>query len=193
MTRGTLVPVAVIAALFAVFVIRPAGQSAPRRAVLPVEATIEPLAQPTRGGNASSASVSRTACGRRRASPTPLSRHWCWPTMAPAPTQGPVTASTPPSGPSTWSPFAIACSRCRGPTPRCRRAPGATARSVARRAARSGPVRPRRQFTFEPWGYPALISSSHSLLIRALRVVEDASGNARPAASRRWASGASAI
>ena len=57
MTRGTLVPVAgsPIAALFAVLVIRPAAQSAPRRIVrgiVPVEATIEPLAQPTRGGNA---------------------------------------------------------------------------------------------------------------------------------------------
>ena len=180
MTRGTLVPVAVIAALFAVLVIRPAGQSAPRRIVrgiVPVEATIEPLAQPTRGGNA--VLRVRYAEGVRLPVRVPYATEYGTVVLADdgqgfdaRAGDGLYTAlGTMDLAATRARLFELSRSDTAMPT-RTWRDRSKTSLDV--RSIRSR-FRVGERFPFEPWGNPAAISASKSLLIRHLGVVEDAS------------------
>ena len=180
MTRGTLVPVALIAALSAVLVIRPAGQSAPRRTgrgIVPVEATIEPLAQPTRGGNA----VLRVRYAEGVRLPVRIPYATESGTVVLADDGQGFDARAGDGLYTALGTMDLAATRARlvelsrsdtaMPTRTWRD------RSKTSLDIRIDPSRFRvgERFTFEPWGNPALISSSHSLLIRHLGVVEDAS------------------
>jgi hypothetical protein len=180
MTRGTLVLLAVITAVFAVLLIRPAGQSAPRRIVrgiVPVESTLEPLAQPTRGGN--TVLRVRYADGVRLPVRIPYATEYGTVVLADdgqgfdaRAGDGLYTAlGTMDVAATRARLFELSRSDTAMPTRAWRD------RSKTSLDARIDPGRFRvgERFTFEPWGNPALISSSHSLLIRHLGVVEDAS------------------
>ena len=183
MTRGTLVPVAAIAAIAAVsavLVMRPSGQSPPRRIVrgiVPVEATIEPLAQPTRGGNA--VLRVRYAEGVRLPVRVPYATEYGTVVLA---DDGQGFDARAGDGLYTaLGTMDLAATRARllelsrsdtaMPTRTWRD------RSKTSLGARIDPRRFRvgERFPFEPWGNPAAISASDSLLIRHLGVVEDAS------------------
>jgi hypothetical protein len=174
--RGRVV--AVIAVVISLLVLRPSGQEPPRvssRTYVPIESSVEPLAQPTRGGNA----VLRVRFAKGNEPPIRV-RY--------ATEYGPVTLADDGQGfdaragdglYTALGTIDLAATRERlgrlSGSPTAMPARTWRERSKIELDAR---VDPRlwqlgRKFPFEPWGDPAAISTSHSLLVRDLGVIED--------------------